>query len=314
MLRNNMDAAEYKHIVLGLIFLKYISDAFEAKHAELAAAAARAEGADPEDPDEYKAASIFWVPREARWSHLKAQAPSRRSAARSTMPWTPSSARTQPSRASSRRTSPAPAWTKPASPSSSISSATSASAARRIAPKTSSAACTSTSSPSFASAEGKKGGQFYTPSRVVRVLVAMLAPYKGRVYDPCCGSGGMFVSSERFIEEHRGRVGDISIYGQESNYTTWRLANMNLANRGIGANIAQGDSFHADAFPDLKADYVLANPPFNDSDWRGELLRNDKRWAYGTPPAGNANFAWVQHFIHHLAPPASPASCSRMAR
>jgi type I restriction enzyme M protein len=134
------------------------------------------------------------------------------------------------------------------------------------------------------------------------VLVEMLAPYKGRVYDPCCGSGGMFVSSEKFIEEHRGRVGDISIYGQESNYTTWRLANMNLAIRGIGANIVQGDSFHADAFPDLKADYVLANPPFNDSDWRGELLRNDKRWVYGTPPAGNANFAWVQHFIHHLAP------------
>ncbi|HRB16170.1 MAG TPA: SAM-dependent methyltransferase, partial [Nitrospira sp.] len=154
----------------------------------------------------------------------------------------------------------------------------------------------------FASAEGKKGGQFYTPSRVVRVLVEMLAPYKGRVYDPCCGSGGMFVSSEKFIEAHSGKLGDISIYGQESNYTTWRLAKMNLAIRGIDAQIAHGDTFHNDKHPDLKADYVLANPPFNDSDWRGELLKDDKRWVYGMPPSGNANFAWVQHFIHHLAP------------
>ena len=136
----------------------------------------------------------------------------------------------------------------------------------------------------------------------MRVLVEMLAPYKGRVYDPCCGSGGMFVQSEKFIEAHSGRIGDISIYGQESNYTTWRLAKMNLAIRGIDAQIAHGDSFHNDQHPDLKADYVLANPPFNDSDWRGDLLRNDKRWIYGPPSAGSANFAWVQHFIHHLAP------------
>jgi len=136
----------------------------------------------------------------------------------------------------------------------------------------------------------------------VRVLVEILAPYRGRVYDPCCGSGGMFVQSEKFIEAHAGRLGDISIYGQESNYTTWRLAKMNLAIRGIDAQIAHGDTFHTDRHPDLKADYVLANPPFNDSDWRGELLKDDKRWAYGVPPAGNANFAWVQHFIHHLAP------------
>jgi type I restriction enzyme M protein len=154
----------------------------------------------------------------------------------------------------------------------------------------------------FASAEGKKGGQFYTPSRVVRVLVEMLAPYKGRVYDPCCGSGGMFVSSEKFIEAHSGKLGDISIYGQESNYTTWRLAKMNLAIRGIDAQIAHGDTFHNDKHTDLKADYVLSNPPFNDSDWRGELLKDDKRWVYGVPSASNANFAWVQHFIHHLAP------------
>ena len=154
----------------------------------------------------------------------------------------------------------------------------------------------------FATAEGKKGGQFYTPSRVVRVLVEVLAPYKGRVYDPCCGSGGMFVSSEKFIEAHSGKLGDISIYGQESNYTTWRLAKMNLAIRGIDAQIAHGDTFHHDKHPDLKADWVLANPPFNDSDWRGGLLKDDKRWVYGVPPTGNANFAWVQHFIHHLAP------------
>jgi type I restriction enzyme M protein len=154
----------------------------------------------------------------------------------------------------------------------------------------------------FASAEGKSGGQFYTPSHVVRVLVEVLAPYKGRVYDPCCGSGGMFVQSEKFIEAHAGKLGDISIYGQESNYTTWRLAKMNLAIRGIDAQIAHGDTFHNDKHLDLKADYVLANPPFNDSDWRGELLMDDKRWAYGAPPASNANYAWVQHFIHHLAP------------
>jgi len=156
----------------------------------------------------------------------------------------------------------------------------------------------------FAGAEGKKGGQFYTPRCVVQLLVEMLRPYKGRVYDPCCGSGGMFVQSEKFVEAHGGRIGDISIYGQESNHTTWRLAKMNLAIRGIAGNLGKkhADSFHSDLHPDLKADYVIANPPFNDSDWRGELLKDDKRWEFGTPPAGNANFAWVQHFIHHLAP------------
>ena len=154
----------------------------------------------------------------------------------------------------------------------------------------------------FASAEGKKGGQFYTPTCVVRLLVEMIEPYRGRVYDPCCGSGGMFVQSEKFIEAHGGRIGDISIYGQESNYTTWRLAKMNLAIRGIEANIAHGDTFHNDRYPDLKADYILANPPFNMKDWGGDRLREDKRWKFGTPPARNANFAWVQHIIHHLAP------------
>jgi type I restriction enzyme M protein len=299
-LRNNMDAAEYKHVVLGLIFLKYISDAFEAKHAELEAQ--RNKGADPEDPDEYKAASIFWVPKEARWSHLKAKAPQ------------PTIGTIVDDAISAiERDNPSVKGVLPkdyARPGldkqrlgqlinlvSDIGLGGPADRAKDILGRVYEYFLSQ-----FASAEGKKGGQFYTPSRVVRVLVEMLAPYKGRVYDPCCGSGGMFVSSEKFIEAHSGKLGDISIYGQESNYTTWRLAKMNLAIRGIDAQIAHGDTFHNDRHPDLKADYVLANPPFNDSDWRGELLKDDKRWVYGVPPAGNANYAWVQHFIHRLAP------------
>jgi type I restriction enzyme M protein len=299
-LRNNMDAAEYKHVVLGLIFLKYISDAFESKHAELETQ--RKKGADPEDPDEYKAASIFWVPKEARWSHLKANAP-------------------QPTigtlvddaMAAIERDNPS---LKTVLPKDFGRVGLDKIRLGQIINLVSDIALGHTADRAkdtlgrvyeyflsrFASAEGKSGGQFYTPSSVVRVLVEMLAPYKGRVYDPCCGSGGMFVSSEKFIEAHSGKLGDISIYGQESNYTTWRLAKMNLAIRGIDAQIGHGDTFHHDAHPDLKADYVLANPPFNDSDWRGELLKDDKRWVYGVPPASNANYAWVQHFIHHLAP------------
>jgi type I restriction enzyme M protein len=319
-LRNNMDAAEYKHVVLGLIFLKYISDAFEAQHAKLESE--QAQGADTEDPDEYRAESIFWVPREARWSHLKASAPQ------------PTIGRLVDDAMSAiERDNPSLKGVLPkdyARPGldkqrlGQLINLVSDIDFRRPAPRPD-----GHPSPAgrgdggegrhaydllgrvyeyflaqFASAEGKKGGQFYTPSRVVRVLVAILAPYKGRVYDPCCGSGGMFVQSEKFIEAHSGKIGDISIYGQESNYTytTWRLAKMNLAIRGIDAQIAHGDTFHRDRHPDLKADYVLANPPFNDSDWRGELLKDDRRWVYGVPPAGNANFAWVQHFIHHLAP------------
>jgi type I restriction enzyme M protein len=299
-LRNNMDAAEYKHVVLGLIFLKYISDAFEAKHAELQAD--QAHGADPEDPDEYRAATIFWVPKEARWSALKAAAP-------------------QPTigtlvddaMAAIERDNPSLKGVLPkdyARPGldkarlgqlinlvSDIALGAPADRAKDTLGRVYEYFLAQ-----FASAEGKQSGQFYTPRHVVRVLVEMLAPYKGRVYDPCCGSGGMFVQSEKFIEAHAGRIGDISIYGQESNYTTWRLAKMNLAIRGIDAQIAHGDTFHNDRHPDLKADYVLANPPFNDSDWRGGLLKDDRRWVYGVPPAGNANFAWVQHFVSHLAP------------
>ena len=299
-MRGHMDASEYKHVCLGLIFLKYISDAFEAKHAELDAE--KAQGADPEDPDEYRAVNIFWVPKEVRWSHLKASAPQ------------PTIGKIVDDAMSAiERDNPSLKGVLPkdyARPGldkqrlgqlinlvSDIGLGSPADRARDILGQVYEYFLAQ-----FASAEGKKGGQFYTPSRVVRVLVEILAPYKGRVYDPCCGSGGMFVSSEKFIEAHSGKLGDISIYGEESNYTTWRLAKMNLAIRGIDAQIAHGDSFHNDQHRDLKADYVLANPPFNDSDWRGALLKDDKRWVYGVPPAGNANFAWVQHFIHHLAP------------
>jgi type I restriction enzyme M protein len=295
-----MDAAEYKHVVLGLIFLKYISHAFEAKHAELEAQ--RAQGADPEDPDEYRAVSIFWVPKEARWWHLKANAPQPK------IGTIVDDAMTAIERDNPSLKGVLPRdYAKPGLDK------------QRLGQLINLVSDIGLGSPAdrakdtlgrvyeyflaqFASAEGKKGGQFYTPSHVVRILVEMLAPYKGRVYDPCCGSGGMFVSSEKFIEAHSGRLGDISIYGQESNYTTWRLAKMNLAIRGIDAQIAHGDTFHNDRHPDLKADWVMANPPFNDSDWRGVLLKEDKRWVYGVPPAGNANFAWVQHFIYHLAP------------
>ena len=299
-LRNNMDAAEYKHVVLGLIFLKYISDAFEEHHAKLESE--RKQGADPEDADEYRAAHIFWVPKEARWSKLKASAPQ------------PTIGKVvDDAMVAIERDNPSLKGVLPkdyARPGldkerlgqlinlvSNIGLGDKENRSKGILGRVYEYFLSQ-----FASAEGKKGGQFYTPRCVVRVLVEMLAPYKGRVYDPCCGSGGMFVQSEQFIEAHGGKVGQISIYGQESNYTTWRLAVMNLALRGIDAQIARGDTFHNHQHPDLKADYVLANPPFNDSDWRGELLKDDKRWKYGTPPTGNANFAWVQHFIHHLAP------------
>jgi type I restriction enzyme M protein len=299
-LRNNMDAAEYKHVVLGLIFLKYISDAFEAKHDELEAQ--KEKGADPEDPDEYRAGGIFWVPKEARWAHLKASAP------QPTIGTLVDDAMAAIERDNASLKGVLPRDFGRAGLDKQrlgqiinlVSDVALGSAVDRA--KDTLGRVYEYFLARFASAEGKSGGQFYTPSSVVRALVEMLAPYKGRVYDPCCGSGGMFVSSEKFIEAHSGRIGDISIYGQESNYTTWRLAKMNLAIRGIDAQIAHGDTFHNDKHADLKADYVLANPPFNDSDWRGELLKDDKRWAYGAPPPTNANYAWVQHFLHHLAP------------
>jgi type I restriction enzyme M protein len=306
-LRGSMDAAEYKHVVLGLIFLKYISDAFEEQHAKLVAD--KKSGADPEDPDEYRAQSIFWVPPEARWAHLKAQArqPTIGQLVDDAM-------------AGIERDNPALKGVLPkdyARPAldkqrlgqlidmvSNIKVGDEASRAKDVLGRVYEYFLSQ-----FASAEGKKGGEFYTPRCVVKLLVEMLEPYRGRVYDPCCGSSGMFVQSVEFIRAHakgNGNGGkakaDISIYGQESNYTTWRLAKMNLAIRGIEGQIAHGDTFHHDRHPDLKADFILANPPFNVSDWGGERLRNDKRWQYGAPPAGNANFAWVQHIVHHLAP------------
>jgi type I restriction enzyme M protein len=299
-LRNNMDAAEYKHVVLGLIFLKYISDAFEEKYAALEAD--KKSGADAEDPDEYRADNIFWVPKDARWSHLqgKAKQPTIGKLLDDAM-------------AAIERHNPTLKGVLPkdyARPAldkqrlgelidliGTIGLGDKQNRSRDVLGRVYEYFLTR-----FASAEGKNGGQFYTPQCVVHVLVAMLAPYKGRVFDPCCGSGGMFVSSEKFVEAHGGRIGDVSIYGQESNHTTWRLAMLNLAIRGIDAKIAHGESFHSDAHKDLKADYVLANPPFNDSDWGGQRLREDVRWKYGIPPAGNANFAWVQHFLHHLSP------------
>ena len=257
-LRSNMDAAEYKHIVLGLIFLKYISDAFEAKHAELEAD--RKSGANAEDQDEYRAVNIFWVPKEARWQYLKANAP------QPTIGTLVDDAMAAIERDNSSLKDVLPKDFGRAGLDKQrlgqiinlVSDIALGSAADRA--KDTLGRVYEYFLARFASAEGKSGGQFYTPSRVVRVLVEMLSPYKGRVYDPCCGSGGMFVSSEKFIEAHSGKLGDISIYGQESNYTTWRLAKMNLAIRGIDAQIAHGDTFHNDKHPDLKADYVLANP------------------------------------------------------
>jgi len=299
-LRGSMDAAEYKHVVMGLIFLKYISDAFEARHAELEAE--RDQGADPEDPDEYKAENIFWVPPEARWSELQ------KNARQPSIGELVDQAMTAVERDNPSLKGVLPKdYARPALDKqrlgqlidliSNIQLGGGDNHARDILGRVYEYFLGQ-----FASAEGKKGGEFYTPRCIVKLLVEMLRPYKGRVYDPCCGSSGMFVQSEEFIRAHGGRTGDISIYGQELNYTTWRLAKMNLAIRGIDGRIEQGDSFLNDRFPDLKADYILANPPFNMKSWGGEHLREDKRWKYGVPPAGNANFAWVQHMIHHLAP------------
>lgn len=301
-LRSNMDAAEYKHITLGLIFLKYISDAFNDLHNKLKEGKGEFEGANPEDADEYLAHNIFFVPEKARWQYLQDRAK-------------------QPEIGK---------WIDEAMD-----------AIEKINPSLKGVLPKIYADPElnkqrlgelidligtigfnqdghkakdllgrvyeyflgqFADAEGKKGGQFYTPASIVKILVEMLEPYNGRVYDGCCGSGGMFVQSEKFIEEHGGRIGDLSIFGQESNPTTLRLAKMNLAIRGIDARIELGDTFINDKHKDLKADFILVNPPFNISDWSGDKLRDDIRWKYGVPPAGNANYAWLQHFVHKLSP------------
>ena len=306
-LRGSMDAAEYKHVVLGLIFLKYISDAFEEAHAKLEAE--RDQGADPEHPDEYRAQSIFWVPPEARWSILQSQA------RQPSIGQVVDEAMTAIERDNPALKDVLPKdYARPALDQTRLGQVVDL--VSNIKVGGAEARATDVLGgvyeyflEQFALAEGRKGGEFYTPRSVVRLLVEMLEPYQGRVYDPCCGSSGMFVQSVEFIRAHAsgngngGKAkGDISIYGQESNYTTWRMARMNLAIRGIEGRIEQGDSFHNDRHPDLKADYILANPPFNVSDWGGERLRENQRWEHGVPPAGNANFAWVQHFLYHLAP------------
>lgn len=314
-LRGNLEAAEYKHVVLGLVFLKYVSDAFENRRKAIEASLSDPKSKDYipnedrrtrilESRDEYTRENVFWTPAEARWDALqsKAKQPEIGVLIDKAMDLVEKENRSL----------------------------------RGVLPKTygraeidkrllgelvdliGSIGFTEVDHGAddvlgrvyeyflgqFAASEGKNKGEFYTPRHVVQLLVEMLEPYEGRVFDPCCGSGGMFVQSAEFVAAHNGRRSDISIYGQESMATTWRLAKMNLALRGLEGNLADswGDSFHDDKFPDLRADFVLANPPFNDSDWGGERLRDDPRWKHGVPPTGNANFAWVQHFLHHLAP------------
>jgi len=299
-MRGHMDASEYKHVVLGLIFLKYISDSFEELHEQLQ----KTKDANPEDRDEYLAQNVFWVPKEARWPHFKANAKQPKIgkliddgmvAIERDNPTLKNILPKDYARPTLNKTQ----LGELIDLISGIGLTKKENGGKDILGRVYEYFLSR-----FASAEGKKGGEFYTPQSVVRVLVEMLAPYKGRVFDPCCGSGGMFVQSEKFVQAHGGELDDISIFGQESNPTTWKLAKMNLAIRGIESNLGKenADSFHRDLHPDLKADFVLANPPFNDSDWGGDRLRDDKRWKYGVPPAGNANYAWVQHFIHHLAP------------
>jgi len=314
-LRGHMDAAEYKHVVLGLIFLKYISDAFEERRTTL-----ETELSDPksewyvaepearylslEDRDEYKSVNVFWVPLEARWSTLQANAK------QPTIGKIIDDAMVAIERDNPSLKGVLPKdYARPALDKTRLGELIDLIGTIGLGDKENRSKdilgrVYEYFLSQFASAEGKKGGQFYTPRCVVKVLVEMIEPYKGRVFDPCCGSGGMFVQSEKFVEAHGGKIGDISIYGQESNPTTWKLASMNLAIRGIEGNLGpeHADSFHRDLHPDLKADFILANPPFNMKDWGGNRLKEDIRWKYGIPPAGNANFAWVQHFIHHLSP------------
>lgn len=297
-LRNNMDAAEYKHVVLGLIFLKYISDAFLEQHKKLEAD----EYGDPEDKDEYTALNVFWVPQEARWDYLqdRAKQPDIGKLIDDAMD------AIEKDNSTLKGVLPKD-YAREALDKKSLGGIIDLIGTIGLGDKESKSKdilgrVYEYFLGQFASAEGKKGGQFYTPRSIVKVLVAMIEPYSGRIFDPCCGSGGMFVQSEKFVEAHEGKLGDIAIYGQESNRTTWRLCKINLAIRGIDSNIQWGDSFTDDKHRDLKSDFILANPPFNSKDWKGELLEDDVRWKYGIPPKRNANFAWVQHFIHHLSP------------
>ncbi len=300
-LRKNIDAAEYKNVVLGLIFLKYISDSFQGLYNRLK----QDEYSDPEDRDEYLAENIFFVPKDARWKSLQAKArlPEIGMALDEAM------SLIEKENSELKNVLPK-VYAKPNLDKASLG---------QLIDVVSNIELKADNENSknllgrvyeyflgeFASAEGKKGGQFYTPKSIVKLMVGMIEPYKGRVYDPACGSGGMFVMSEKFIKKHQGNIQNITIYGQESNQTTWKLSKMNLAIRNINSQFVLWNtegSFLKDAHPDLKADYILANPPFNQSEWGQEILTEDGRWKYGLPPEGNANFAWMQHMLYHLAP------------
>lgn len=304
-LRKNIDAAEYKHVALGLIFLKYISDSFEEVYLKLKEGNGEYEGADPEDRDEYTAVHVFYVPQKARWSYLysRAKLPSIGNDLDEAMEAIEKD--NPPLKGILPKVYARPNLDKASLGGlidliGNIALGDEAAKSKDLLGRVYEYFLGE-----FANAEGKKGGQFYTPKSIVKLMVEMIEPYKGRVYDPACGSGGMFVMSEKFVKEHKGRIDDISIFGQESNQTTYRLCRMNLAIRGIDSSQVAWNtegSFLNDAHKDLKADYILANPPFNDSDWSGEQLRGDVRWKYGIPPTGNANFAWMQHMIHHLSP------------
>jgi len=297
-LRGSMDASEYKHVVLGLIFLKYISDKFETKFNALVEEGAGFE----EDRDEYEAENIFWVPKEARWSFIKYNAKDSKigqyiddamiliEKENTSLKGVLDKRYARPE-IDKRRLG-------------ELIDLISTIKLHQNGEKDLLGRVYEYFLGQFASVEGKGGGEFYTPTSVVKTLVDMIEPYQGRVYDPCCGSGGMFVQSEKFVEDHQGKVENLSIYGQEMNSTTWKLCKMNLAIRGLDANLGphHDDTFHHDLHKTLKADYILANPPFNISDWGGNQLTDDVRWKFGIPPAGNANYAWLQHMVYHLAP------------
>ncbi len=297
-LRGSMDASEYKHVVLGLIFLKYISDKFEMKYNELVA---EGEGFE-EELDEYLAENIFWVPKEARWNYIRdhAKDPKIGQIIDDAMILIEKENKTLKNVLEKR-------YARPEIDKRRLGELVDLISTIKLHTNDEKDLLGRVYEyflGKFAAAEGKGGGEFYTPTSVVKTLVNMIEPFKGRIYDPCCGSGGMFVQSNKFVSEHQGRLGDLAIYGQELNSTTWKLCKMNLAIRGLEGNIgpSHADTFHNDLHKNLKADYILANPPFNVSDWGGEQLTEDVRWAYGIPPVGNANYAWLQHMIYHLSP------------
>lgn len=299
-LRGSMDASEYKNVVLGLIFLKYVSDSFEEKYEELS----KDEYADPEDKDEYLADNIFWVPAEARWEKINRDAKTPKigetidEAMIAIEKENPSLNNVLPKN-----------YSRPQLDKTRLGETVDLITNIKVGDSENRKTDTLGRTyeyflGKFANAEGKGGGEFYTPRSVVSLLVEMLEPYAGRIYDPCCGAGGMFIQSEKFVENHQGKIGDISVYGQEFNPTTWQLCKMNLAIRGIDGNIGthNADTFQNDLHKGLRADYILANPPFNISDWGQEKLLEDSRWKYGTPPKNNANYAWIQHMVSKLAP------------